>query len=429
MTSPTESSISRCLRANRSNSGRRAMVPSELITSQITPAGASPAMRARSTEPSVWPARTRTPPSRARSGNTCPGRTRSPGLASGATATWIVLARSAAEIPVVTPDAASIETVKAVPKGEVFSCTINGRFSLRIRSSVIERQISPRPCVAMKLMVREVTFSAAITRSPSFSRVSSSVRITIRPRRMSCSARWTSAMLSWSRWVVRATVSLRAAGEAGALEELQGHARRARAAPQRVQARHVFANEIRLHVRARALRLLSQRGPSLGFRNQHHREAIATHIHHREADPIHRHRSLLHQERADRLGKREAQHHRFTLRTPVEDGGHRVHVTRDQVPPEPIAQSERALQIDAGTRGPLTEGRTAKRLRRGLDAKALAAAFDHRQAHPVPRDGLAVLELVRSQRGANPQIDEPTGGHALDRSHVLNQAGEHPRGL
>ena len=50
------------------------------MISQITPAGFSPASRARSTEPSVWPARRSTPPSRARSGKTWPGRTRSVGL-------------------------------------------------------------------------------------------------------------------------------------------------------------------------------------------------------------------------------------------------------------------------------------------------------------------------------------------------------------
>jgi hypothetical protein len=57
----------------------------------------------------------------------------------------MVRARSAAEMPVVTPRAASMETVKAVPKGEVLSCTIKGSASWRIRSSVSETQISPRP--------------------------------------------------------------------------------------------------------------------------------------------------------------------------------------------------------------------------------------------------------------------------------------------
>ena len=40
----------------------RAIVPSSFMISQITPAGFSPASRARSTEPSVCPARRSTPP-------------------------------------------------------------------------------------------------------------------------------------------------------------------------------------------------------------------------------------------------------------------------------------------------------------------------------------------------------------------------------
>ena len=39
-------------------------------------AGFNPASRARSTDPSVCPARTSTPPSRARNGLICPGRSR-----------------------------------------------------------------------------------------------------------------------------------------------------------------------------------------------------------------------------------------------------------------------------------------------------------------------------------------------------------------
>ena len=52
-----------------------------------------------------------------------------------------VRARSAAEMPVVTPVAASIDTVNAVPCGERLSLTISGRFSCRQRSSVSVRQI------------------------------------------------------------------------------------------------------------------------------------------------------------------------------------------------------------------------------------------------------------------------------------------------
>jgi hypothetical protein len=59
-----------CFRANFVSCGTRAIVPSSFMISQITPAGYKPAIRARSTAASVCPARTNTPPSRARSGET-----------------------------------------------------------------------------------------------------------------------------------------------------------------------------------------------------------------------------------------------------------------------------------------------------------------------------------------------------------------------
>ena len=55
-------------------------------------------------------------------------------------------------MPVVTPSAASIETVNAVPCGVWLSLTICFRPSWRQRSSVSVRQIRPRPYLAMKLI-------------------------------------------------------------------------------------------------------------------------------------------------------------------------------------------------------------------------------------------------------------------------------------
>ena len=65
----------------------------------------------------------------------------------GSTATWIVRARSAAEMPVVTPLRASTETVKAVPKRAELLWLVIGRqvelvAALRRRA---RRQIRPRP--------------------------------------------------------------------------------------------------------------------------------------------------------------------------------------------------------------------------------------------------------------------------------------------
>ncbi len=121
-----------CCLAKASSCGRRAIVPSEFRISQITPAGISPAMRARSTDASVCP----------------------------------VLARSQALIPVVTPwlVTASTETMNAVPCGSVAWSPIDVRTSCSTRSGVRVRHTRPRPWVAMKLMVSGVIFSAAQTR-------------------------------------------------------------------------------------------------------------------------------------------------------------------------------------------------------------------------------------------------------------------------
>ena len=100
-------------------------------------------------------------------------------------ATATVCARSAAEIPVVTPSRASIETVNAVEWRVPFDWLISGRPSWLTRCEVSARQISPRACRAMKLMASGVANWAGITRSPSFSRSSSSTRMNIRPARAS----------------------------------------------------------------------------------------------------------------------------------------------------------------------------------------------------------------------------------------------------
>src|SRR3712207_4520438 len=88
-------------------------------------------------------------------------------------------------MPVETPSLASMETAKAVPMREelwVVICGISRRSSI---SPSIGKQMRPLPCAAMKLMSSGVTSSAAMVRSPSFSRSSSSQTMTILPACMS----------------------------------------------------------------------------------------------------------------------------------------------------------------------------------------------------------------------------------------------------
>src|SRR6266851_5766369 len=166
------------------------MLPSSFMISHSTAAGCSPASCARSQQASVWPARTSTPPACAMSGNTWPGWTMSAGVALGEAATLMVCERSAAEMPVVTPEAASMDTVKLVPCTERLRATIGKRFRRSACASVIGMQTRPLPNLAMKLIFSAVTNSAAKMRSPSFSRSSSSTSTAMRPA-------FSSAMISW----------------------------------------------------------------------------------------------------------------------------------------------------------------------------------------------------------------------------------------
>ena len=177
--------FSPCRSQYGTRSGTRAIVPSSFMISQTTPAGVRPARRARSTAASVCPtARARRRLGRA-AGRRAPGCTRSCGVEVGSIATWIVRARSAAEMPVVTPSRASIETVNAVPNCASFCSVIGAGRAGRSAPSVRQRQIRPRACVAMKLIASGVANWAAITRSPSFSRSGSSTTTTKRPLRIS----------------------------------------------------------------------------------------------------------------------------------------------------------------------------------------------------------------------------------------------------
>jgi len=85
------------------NCGNLAIVPSSFIISTKVATGFSPANLHRSIAASVWPARSKTPPGLAIKGKICPGLPKSSALASSRVSQNIVLALSAADIPVVLP--------------------------------------------------------------------------------------------------------------------------------------------------------------------------------------------------------------------------------------------------------------------------------------------------------------------------------------
>ena len=81
-------------------------------------------------------------------------------------------------IPVVQPcPIRSTETVNCVECKAVLSSTIKLNPNSSQRSSINGAQINPLPCVAIKLMISGVALRAAVIKSPSFSRFSSSTTI------------------------------------------------------------------------------------------------------------------------------------------------------------------------------------------------------------------------------------------------------------
>lgn len=86
----------------------------------------------------MCPGRRSTPPSLARNGTTWPGLRKSAADDLGSASSRIVCERSAAEIPVLMPSAASTVTVYAVPRASWFVWYIGGRSSRAVSSPVSE---------------------------------------------------------------------------------------------------------------------------------------------------------------------------------------------------------------------------------------------------------------------------------------------------
>ena len=133
------------------------------MISQTTPDGLRPARRARSTAASVCPIRWRTPPGFARSGKMWPRLHQIVRLESGLIATWTVWLRSAAEMPGRDPLAGLDRSgERGAERRTRCGRSSGGKPSWSARSSVRQRQISPRACVAMKLIASGVANWAAI---------------------------------------------------------------------------------------------------------------------------------------------------------------------------------------------------------------------------------------------------------------------------
>ncbi len=310
------------------------MLPSSLTSSPIAAAGRRPASRARSTAASVWPGRRSTPPSLARSGKTCPGRVRSSAFASGSASSRIVRARSAAEIPVVTPALASAETVYAVCLRSSLVWCIGGSASRSQSAPVSGTQSTPLVQRTKKPISSGVASSAAMTRSPSFSRSASSTTTTGRPAATSATAR---SMLP------NCPVT-------------------ARRYPLDINTRSTyFAITSTSRLTGVADRGPAERGAGQGGRDQRDRERVGRRLHHREADPVDRDRALLDQVSSQLSRDADADD---GVLAAVEQGADAVHVALHEVAAEPGRRGRRALQVDRARPAAARCGRGSRRPRR-----------------------------------------------------------------
>src|SRR3954453_1079175 len=303
-----------CLWQYAARSSARAIVPSSFWISQITPAGIRPARRARSIEASVWPVPPSTPPAFALSGWTWPPTTMSSGPLPGSIAVCIVCAWSWTLMPVVTPSRASTVTVNGVWWGVSFLAAISSRPSSSQRSGVRARQIHPPAWRVMKLIASGVTNCAAMTRSPSFSRSSSSTTTTILPL----------AMSSRASSMVANLISVRLVGN----ELLQ-----------------VLGENVDLEVDGSPLPRPAERRPLQRLRDQRDREPVVADVRDRERDAVDRDRALLDDVAQQRRLGVDDDDAREALLARLADHAEPVDVALDDVAAEAVGGPQRQLEV------------------------------------------------------------------------------------
>src|SRR5688500_1390050 len=298
-------------------------------------------------------------------------------------------------MPVLVDAFASIETVKAVSKRAVFCGTINGRSSCSSRSAVIGMQIKPRPCVAMKLIASGVIFSAAIVRSPSFSRSSSSTTITMRPARTASIA-----------------CSMGAKGPLGLASLME-------------RLDDILPNYVAFDVDAVARPERGERRVRHGVRHDLKSGVPVVQPRDREGNTVNRERAFL-DDKARQLGRQvDDEPVVIAFARKHGDRADAVHVALDDVAAEASVSGERALEIDAHAGDKMAQRRHAQRRGRDIGEESVAGGIDGRETHAV--DGNA---LARRQRAPEPRADAEaqTSADAIRAEHfadVFNQPGEH----
>ena len=215
----------------------------------------------------------------------------------------------------------------------------------------------------MKLIASGVTFSAAIVRSPSFSRSSSSTTMTISPRRMA-----SIGLFDRRKWALRARAlgdpQLRRHGHPLLYRSCRRHGSR----PSSMARTTYFP--IMSHsrfTRSPTPKAAERRGAERE-RDDLHVELRLAQPRDRQADAVDSHRSLADEERRERR--------RIANRQPVAvaprgrivlDDADAVHVPEHEMAAEPSVEPHRPLQVDGLSRLQRAERRDASGLRADVE--------------------------------------------------------------
>src|ERR671910_2051963 len=297
-------------------------------------------------------------------------------------------------MPVEVPWRASTLTVNAVRMLSVLSDTISGRSSSRARSDVMGAQIRPEVWCKKKAIFSGVACSAAMMRSPSFSRSSSSTTTTISPRPTAAMASSTLAKpMSRTLLVPREQ----------ALDVLHGH--------------------VDLEVHPVTGASVAERRDLLGVRDHRHREPVVEHVHHREAHAVDRDGALL-----DHVAQHVVRHADPEVGRRHDDLADPVDVALHDVAAEAVEQPHGPLEVDPVAGGPVADRGAGGGLGRDVRLPPAGAHLDDGQATAVDGDRVADLGVLEDVDGRDAQA-EATGGRDVTRAVGPGVGGAQGRDL
>src|ERR1700730_8054197 len=261
----------------------------------------------------------------------------------------------------------------------------------------------------MKAILSGVIFSAAMMRSPSFSRSSSSTTTTNSPR---CTA---SIALSTVSNVILSSSSL------VALTSLC-FAHRAVQEPL-----DVLGEDVTFEIHGFAGGAGPERCHGQRVRDDRDAEAVVVRRGNGEADAVHGDRALVH-DVAHNFGRRVETHERRAvgLLLAGAHGAGAVDVTLHEVAAEPVGQPQRPLEVDGVAGGELAERRAAQCLDDVVGGPPPVADVHRREAAPVDGDRRAERRVL--EHGRRVDLDARPVGVRDDRAYpaqLLDDPREH----